>query len=141
MAYGYSIDLRERVLQALDGGMSKMTAHRTFGVSRSTLDHWLALRAQTGSLAPRAPRHRRARQLEGAAFEEFAARQAHASLPEMAQAWQQETGVLLSTMSFSKALARLGWTRKKRDGATKKELALSGARRSVASGVRRVRRS
>lgn len=119
MAYGYSVDLRERVLQALAGGMSKMMAHRTFRVSRSTIDHWLALREETGSVAPRAPRHLRARQLEGAAFEEFAKRHSHATLPEMAQTWQQETGVLLSTMSFSKALRRLGWTRKKRAGFTR----------------------
>jgi transposase len=119
MAYGYSVDLRERVMQALAGGMSKMAVHRTFAVSRPTIDRWLALREETGSLAPRTPRHRRVRQLEGAAFEEFAKRQAHASLPEMAQAWQQETGVLLSTMSFSRALADLGWTRKKRVGFTR----------------------
>lgn len=42
----YSIDLRERVLQSLDEGLSKMAAHRTFRVSRSTIEHWLALRAQ-----------------------------------------------------------------------------------------------
>lgn len=106
-------------MQALAGGMSKMAVHRTFAVSRPTIDRWLALREETGSLAPRTPRHRRVRQLEGAAFEEFAKRQAHASLPEMAQAWQQETGVLLSTMSFSRALADLGWTRKKRVGFTR----------------------
>ncbi len=116
MPHHYSVDLRERVLQAIDGGLSKLAAHRTFDVSRPTIDRWLKLRAETGSLAPRAPRRLRARQLEGAAFEAFAQRQAHATLPEMAQAWQQETGATLSTMSFSKALCRLGWTRKKRVG-------------------------
>lgn len=119
MAYGYSIDLRERVLQAIDAGMSKMTAHRTFRVSRPTIDGWLALRAQTGSLAPRRPHHTRVRQLEGAAFEAFVVRHAHATLSEMAAAWQQETGALLSTMEFSRALRRLGWSRKKRVGTTR----------------------
>jgi transposase len=108
MASGYSIDLRERVLQALAGGMSKMMVHRTFAVSRPTIDRWIALREETGSLAPRRPRHRRVRQLQGPAFEAFVVRHAHSSLDEMAQAWQQETGVLLSVMSFSRALGGLG---------------------------------
>lgn len=118
MGYGYSIDLRERVLQALSGGMSKMAAHRTFDVSRPTIDRWLTLRRETGTLAPRAPLHSRPRALEGAAFEEFARRHADATLSEMARAWHEEKGVNLSTMSFSRALCRLGWTRKKRVGAT-----------------------
>jgi len=50
MGKPYSNDLRLRVLKALDGGMNKMTAHKTFCVSRSTIDHWIALRARTGSV-------------------------------------------------------------------------------------------
>lgn len=121
MSRGYSTDLRACVLAAIEGGLSKMAAHRTFGLSRSTIDHWITLREQTGSVAPRAVRRRRVRQLQGAAFEAFVERQAHATLDEMAQAWQQETGVRLSTMWFSRALRALKWTRKK-------ELVLPGAR-------------
>jgi len=113
----YSVDLRERVLQSLDDGMSKMTAHRTFRVSRSSIDRWLALREQTGSVLPRASRAGRPSLLRGAAFEAFVHRYEHATLDEMAQAWQEETGVLLSDMAFSRALRALGWTRKKRVGA------------------------
>ena len=119
MAKGYSVDLRERVLQALDEGMSKMTAHRTFHISRSTIDHWLALRAQTGGVSPRASRAGRTSSLRGLAFEEFVCRHAHATLDEMVQAWRHETGVSLTDMSFSRALRALGWTRKKRVGATR----------------------
>ncbi len=55
MGSPYSQDLRLRVLASVDAGMSKMTAHRTFRVSRSTIDHWIVLRgivlrAQTGSV-------------------------------------------------------------------------------------------
>jgi len=119
MAKGYSVDLRGRVLQAIDEGMSKMTAHRTFHISRSTLDHWLALREQTGSLSPRVMRSSRTRQLQGAAFEEFVRDHAHATLGEMSGAWHEQTGVRLSEMSFSHALKDSGWTRKKRVGATR----------------------
>jgi len=79
MSKGYSIDLRERVLGSLDAGMSKMTAHLLFRISRPTIDRWIALREQTGSLAPRALPPTRVRQLQGAAFEEFAQRHAHAT--------------------------------------------------------------
>ncbi len=51
MGKPYSSDLRRRVLNAIDGGMSKMAAHQTFCVSRSTIDDWIELRARTGSVA------------------------------------------------------------------------------------------
>ena len=119
MAKGHSIDLRERVVRTLDEGLSKRAAHQLFHISRSTIDHWLALREQTGSLAPRPMRRTRSCQLEGTVFQEFVRRHAHCTLGEMAVAWHQEQGVLLSAMSFSRALGRLGWTRKKRVGVTK----------------------
>ena len=119
MSKGYSVDLRERVLQALDDGMSKMTAHRTFHVSRSSIDDWLTLREQTGLVVPRASRAGRTSSLRGAAFEAFVRRRAHATLEEMVPAWREQTGVSLSDMSFSRALRALGWRGKKRVGAAK----------------------
>ena len=119
MGKSYSVDLRERVLQAVDEGMSKMTAHRTFHISRSSIDQWLTLRAQTGSVSPRTSGAGRPSSLRGLAFEEFARRHRHATLDEMVQAWQQERGVSLTDMSFSRALRALGWSRKKRVGVTK----------------------
>lgn len=35
---------------AVDGGMSKWGVHQTFGVSRTTIDDWLKLRAETGGV-------------------------------------------------------------------------------------------
>ena len=111
----------------LDEGLSKRAAHHLFHISRSTIDHWLALREQTGSLAPRPMRRTRSCQLEGAVFQEFAVRHAHSTLGEMAVAWHQENGVSLSAMSFSRALCRLGWTRKKRVGVTRSVIATRSA--------------
>ena len=127
MAKGHSIDLRERVVRTLDEGLSKRAAHQLFHISRSTIDHWLALREQTGSLAPRPMRRTRSCQLEGAVFQEFAVRHAHSTLGEMAVAWHEENGVNLSAMSFSRALCRLGWTRKKRAGVTRSVIATRSA--------------
>ncbi len=122
MPKSYSTDLRECVLRFIDEGQSKSATHRTFGISRTTMDHWLALREQTGGVVPRAVPRTRPRELHGAVFEEFVRGHANATLDEMAVAWHEQGGTLLSAMSFSRALSRalrrLGWTRKKRVGAT-----------------------
>ena len=133
MGKRYSTDLRERVLRAIEEGMIKTQAHGTFHISRSTIDHWFALRLQTGRLDPPLRRSSGARQLEGKEFEEFARRHKHETLGEMALAWQEEKGVSLSIMSFSRALGEIGWTHKKRVGATRsatKARARRGSRRS-----------
>ncbi len=115
----YSLDFREAVLRSLDESQSKSAAHRTFHLSRSPIDRWLALREQTGSVSPPVMRCGGTSSLQGAVFEAFVRAHAHATLGEMSQAWQQQTGVSLSAMSFSRALGRLGWTRKKRVGVTR----------------------
>ena len=116
MSSPYSQDLRLRVLASLDGGMSKMAAHRTFRVSRSTIDDWLRLREQTGSVTPNTTYRRGTppaiADLE--AFTRFARRHSGSTLSQMAQAWHEETGQKLSINTFSLALGRIGWTRKKR---------------------------
>ena len=80
----YSEDLRLRVVDAVDHGMSKMKAHQTFQVSRSTIDDWLKLRAETGSVLDK-PRVRRGKSpaiSDWAAFEAFAKRLSGATLVE-----------------------------------------------------------
>jgi transposase len=130
MGAPYSEDLRLRVLAALDGGMSKMVAHRTFRVSRSTIDDWLKLREQTGGVqANTSYRRGQTPALNDlTAFAEFAGRHQSCTLGQMAVAWQAETGQKLSLMPFCEALRRIGWTRKKRVGAT-----ASGASQSARS--------
>ncbi len=136
MGKSYSVDLRLRVLGAVDGGMSKMAAHQLFKVSRSTIEDRLKLRAETGAVLDRPPQERRKpRALSGSAFSEFVATQQGATLGQMAVAWQRQHGHKLSVMSFSRALAGLGdkgWTRKKRVGATVNAMRPS-ARRSGSS--------
>ena len=51
----YSVDLRERLLRAIDAGLSVAEAARLFGVGTSTIARWRRLRRETGSLAA-APR-------------------------------------------------------------------------------------
>ncbi len=105
----YSEDFRLRVLERMDAGLSKVQAHRTFQVSRSTLDDWLRLRDEQGHVRdkPRAlTRWGALSDLE--VFGEFAARHQGATLGQMAKAWQQEKGTHLSRNTFSLALKALG---------------------------------
>jgi transposase len=47
----YSVDLRERVLAALDRGMSRSEVVTTFQVSLASLKRWHAARRDTGAVA------------------------------------------------------------------------------------------
>ncbi len=116
MGAPYSRDLRLGVLAALDEGLSKTEVHRQFKISRSTVDDWLKLRAETGKVTANTDYYRGRPAVLGntAEVRAFTAAQQHRALTEMAAAWQQEQGARLSTMAFSRALKRLGYTRKRR---------------------------
>src|SRR4051812_50003345 len=53
----YSMDLRERVVAAVDAGMTQAQAAARFGVSLRTVERYLARRRATGSLAATEQRH------------------------------------------------------------------------------------
>lgn len=118
-----SLDLRLRVLEGIDGGMSKMQAHKVFRVSRSTLDRWLQVREQTGRVCARTDYRRGRAPALGdlVAFEEFAERHQGCTLAQMAVVWEEETGIKRTVMPFSHALRRIGYTRKKRAFSTLNE--------------------
>src|SRR5258708_8323373 len=53
MARPYSLDLRERVVAAVEkGGMSRRRAAAQFGVGISTVINWVRRLRETGSVAP-----------------------------------------------------------------------------------------
>jgi transposase len=52
MGKPYSVDLRRRVVAAIEGGMSRNQAARQFGVAISTAIGWMQRVEQTGSVAP-----------------------------------------------------------------------------------------
>src|SRR6266403_1685438 len=53
MARPYSVDLRERVVKAVDGGLSRRQAASLFGVAISTVIEWVRVWRETGSVAAR----------------------------------------------------------------------------------------
>jgi putative transposase len=52
MGKPYSMDLRERVVAAVAGGMSRNRAAKQFGIGISTAINWVKRLGQTGSVAP-----------------------------------------------------------------------------------------
>lgn len=116
----YSNDLREKVMAAIDRGEKKSHVSRMFNISRDTIDRWLNRRKTTGSVKAlqgyqRGHSHRIQDWEE---FHAFAQQYGDKTQAEMAQLWLGE----MSERTMSRALARIGWTRKKRLMVTESEM-------------------
>lgn len=122
----YSNDLREKVMAAIDRGEKKSHVSRIFNISRDTIDRWLNRRKATGSVKAlqgyqRGHSHRIQ---DWEKFHAFAQQYGDKTQAEMAQLWLGE----MSERTMSRALARIGWTRKKRLMATENGMKTNGLR-------------
>ena len=113
---GYSLDLRLKVLAAVDRGIPKKEVVSTFGVSMPTLERYLSLRRQTGEIGPpRTP----GRTPIGATIEERSAlwRQLEendrATLERHCKLWESKQGDRVSVPTMWRAVRKLGWTKKR----------------------------
>ena len=113
----YSLDLRERVVRAVDGGMSRVEAARRFSVSNALIGKLLRQRRGTGSLAPKPHAGGTPPALGGPAL---AALRAHveadpdATLAELCDRLARDAGVRAGVNPVCRALRRLGLPLKKR---------------------------
>ena len=111
----YSEDLRWRVVVAVGSGMPREEVAMRFAVSISTITRWLRQQRTTGDLAPKpvpGPVAVKTQALMTVLPERLAGR-ADTTLEEQCRWWQEVSGVQVSTATMSRALTRLGWTRKK----------------------------
>jgi transposase len=116
MAHSLSMDLRSRLLVAIDGGMSCRAAAARFGVAPSTAIRWQAQRRETGNFAPKPQGgDMRSRRVEERAADILAIWEARKdiSLEELRQALA-EIGLAISVAGLHRFFARRGMTRKKR---------------------------
>ncbi len=117
MAKPYSYDLRQKVIQAIElDGMKKSEAAQVFQISRNTIDLWLKRQAETGDYQAKANRppgngHKIS---DWAKFCEFAKMHGEKTQAEMAKLWEGD----ISARTISRALHKIGFTRKKRLTAT-----------------------
>jgi transposase len=112
----YSVDLREKVLRAVDQGYAREEIVKLLGVSRATIKRYLKQRRETGTVAPKTIPGRPPKKLGLLQAELVAQLQAHDDLrlEDQCRLWEQTHGVQVSTATMSRAIKRVGWTRKKR---------------------------
>ena len=110
----YSEDLRERVVRAVAIGTPRDEVVRRFDISSATITRWLRLKRETGSLAPKPIPGPVAVKTKAvmAALPERLATHADTRLGDQCDWWQETSGVRVSTATMSRALTRLGYTRK-----------------------------
>jgi transposase len=112
---GYSEDLRSRVIAAVASGTPREDVVWRFAVSLATIKRWLKQWRETRDLAPKRSPGRPGVKI-GALVEALPARlseHADATLDEQCSWWHEASGVAVSTATMSRAIARVGWTRKK----------------------------
>ena len=115
MGRGLSKDLRIRVVQACDGGLSARRAAERFGVAASTAIRWVA-RARAGELDPRPMGNRKGSRLDphSAYILGLIEAQKDITLDEMVVRIAEERGVRIGRSALSNWLRRQGYTYKKR---------------------------
>ena len=112
---GYSEDLREKIVSAVGGGISKSQAARTFGVSLSSVKRYVGKAQRGESLAPKkrpgsTPKlDEKASSLLAADLEE----RPYLTLQERCEYIGTVTGLWVSRSTMCRAIARIGTTRKK----------------------------
>lgn len=116
MPRAYSLDLRERLPQANDAGLSSVEIERTTGVSRRSLSRWRQKLKLTDDLTPGRPTGRprkvtldHDRQLETQVTEH-----PDWTLAQHAEAFAQTTGIAISPATISRRFAQSGISLKKR---------------------------
>lgn len=108
----YSRDFRQKVVEAIElDSMPKSEASQLFHISRDTINRWLKLKAETGDVAarPYRPPGNNHKITDWDKFRQFVQTYGDKTQAEMAELWEGE----ISRRTISRALAKIGFTRKK----------------------------
>ncbi len=119
MAKPYSYDLRQKVIQSIQqDGIKKSEASLLFNISRNTIHLWLKRQAETGDLIalPNRPPGNGHKITDWEKFREFAKTHGDKTQVEMAELYPEQ----ISARTISRALQKIGFTRKKKLMATGK---------------------
>jgi transposase len=113
----YSIDLREKILDAYDHGFGSQRALAgLFGVSRSFVEKLLQRRRTTGEIAPRPHAGGRQPRCDAATLalvRQWVRENPDATLEELAHQLQEQCRLRVSVSTISRLLTRAGLPRKK----------------------------
>jgi len=126
--------LREKVLRAVDQGYPRAEIVKLCGVSPATIKRYLKQRRETGTVAPKVIPGRPPKKLAVLESELVTQLRAHDDwrLEDHCRLWEQTHGVQVSTATMSRAIKRIGWTRKKRQWQP-----VNAERKSASAGVSR----
>ena len=113
----YSLDLRQKILQAYDQGRGSQPALAAlFGVSRGSVEHLMRRRHTTGEIRPRPHAGGRQPHCDPPTLtwvRHLVQAQPDATLAELCTQLQQQRGVRVSVATMCRVLKRLGLPRKK----------------------------
>jgi transposase len=111
----YSEDLRKKIVEAVERGMPKIEAARTFGVGISSVKRYVATYREGRSLTPKKRPGSKPKLDEGARKLLEANLEDHpeVTLPQRGEFLRRVCGVSVSDSTVSRMLRRMGWTRKK----------------------------
>ena len=111
----YSEDLRQKIVQALERGISKSQAARLFDVSPSSVKRYARISRQGGSLAPKKETGRPPKIEEAAQklLKEDVKQRPAATVSDRRHFLEHLTGKALSDSTVRRLLRRLGFSRKK----------------------------
>ena len=120
MPKAYDYDLRRKVIEAIElNGMKRCEASEFFGISRNTINTWFQLKAETGDVKPKPTQHRghSHKITDWEEFRQFVKLHGEQTQEKMAELWPEP----ISSRTISRALKRIGFTRKKKLTDTVKE--------------------
>ncbi len=114
----YSLDLRERVIQAWQEGKRQDWIAETFRVSLSTLKEWIKRFREMGRVDPLPRGHEQPliTDDQASAVQDLVDRLPDATLEQYCVAWEQATGQRVSAPTMCRALQRFDRPRKKNAG-------------------------
>lgn len=110
------MDLRRKVMEALDGGGTTEEIGERFGIAGSSVRKWRLRLERVGKLEPDKPpgRKREFGERHDAQLRQAVTERPDATRGELADAVAKTVGRVFSKPVITRALQRLGFTRKKR---------------------------
>jgi transposase len=118
----YSLDLRQRVIEEVDKGMSQVAAAKMFKVSSNTIAAWLKRRSATNNLTPKTgyQKGHSHKITDWDEFEKFAETNKFLTGDEMLEKWMVLKNIEMGVDVIYEGLLKVGYTFKKKRFATQK---------------------
>lgn len=114
MPGSYSLDLRQRVIEACDEGrLTRGEVSAIYNVGESTIYEWLQRRQKTGSFAPKPHTGGRASELDTGVLRELVEAENDRTLEEYAAGYAERTGRRYSISQICRGLKSVRLRRKK----------------------------